>query len=306
MLSDGITYLNINLKDNIKIKNIKTNEYIENKLQLRYYEKDAITGKFYSDIKFDNAEDYLIIANDKEECLLSDKLGYSKLPYYAIISTPSNKITRLEKFFISPSDGFYSVLLDNRVASLIKDHLSDIKIKDDFEIKLKYLATVEFKTLKGSELLFYLTTNNDELKEKINKLKLVLLKEHIEKMTKQIIEYGLVFNLRNTLIHFRLRKLDVENLNNPEVHLDNFSVINDEKLYIFKKFEYDRLKHEINLMENYYALYAECLYDYLEKNIESFDLDEDYIFYGYLNSEIIHNIKLKARERNLYEILEQW
>ena len=125
-------------------------------------------------------------------------------------------------------------------------------------------------------------------------------------MTKQIIEYGLVFNLRNTLIHFRLRKLDVENLNNPEVHLDNFSVINDEKLYIFKKFEYDRLKHEINLMENYYALYAECLYDYLEKNIESFDLDEDYIFYGYLNSEIIHNIKLKARERNLYEILEQW
>jgi len=288
-MAKSYIYLDINTEEG-KFKNLKTNEILSDHLALKYYEEP-------DNLIIEDINDYIVV-NGEKTLKVTDAIKWNERPYFAFIKTNENKVIRIDRFSLVGSDDFFSVIINKELAELLNSNLDKIYVRRDLEFISLF---VEGNNFPDDRFIFYIDSNDKEVKSKINEIRLKTLRNNINNVKEFNISNGIMFSANNDLIQVLYTEKDKYYINNPYIQMGIVVLDNNGAEIQLRYYEYLRLKKELEQMELYNNIYAKCLYNYLEKNVDNIDLDKDYIYYGYMNDEILEKVK---EEMSNYEIFK--
>ena len=276
------------------IIDLNTGENLGKHLDLWCYTADE--NNIYYDTPHIDYPDHYAVQTESQTIPLNDifiQRGDYSVPY--VIVSRHKKLTSIEPFHIDECNSFYSVPMSGEIANFISYiGVENFFVKEnlwDFNLN----AIKSSNNLSGEELLFFIDSDDPEIRSCLNKLRLRHLLDKLNVLKTNMIESGVPVFGSDSFENFTYTLAD-------KYHLNKVTETDPEKIFNIKNagrdFEVNvdvlaDIKNRLSNREELINKYSNALEQFYTKiftgDMTLSTLEGNYsncLYFGYLNDEI--------------------
>ena len=276
------------------IIDLNTGENLGKHLDLWCYTADE--NNIYYDTPHIDYPDHYAVQTESQTIPLNDifmQRGDYSVPY--VIVSRHKKLTSIEPFHIDECNSFYSVPMSGDIANFIAYiGLENFFVKEnlwDFNLN----AIKSSNNLSGEELIFFIDSDDPEIRRYLNELRLKHLLDKLNVLKTNMIESGVPVFGPDSFENFTYTLAD-------KYHLNKVTETDPEKIFNVKNagrdFEVNvyvltDIKNRLSNREELISKYSNALEQFYTKiftgDMTLSNLESNYsncLYFGYLNDEI--------------------